>query len=206
MTPCDAGKAGRPLFLHFRRDPARRKKLQTKKGFTLVEILIVVLVMGIVTMMCLPLLQAALRDSRISGAASEIVTALQFAQATAMSAGGLMRITVNAVNDTILVEKFKPGVNLLGTETTLNAGDVEGGSYAAVGHPYSKGADYLITFSAEDRFQGVDISSSLFGANDFVIFDALGAPSAGGTVTLSAGSRTLTISVNALNGKVLTSG
>ena len=182
------------------------KKPLRQGGFTLFEIMFVVIILGIVATLGLPTLQSSLTDTRLSGAATEIITALEFGQTTAMSTGGLVRITLDASSDSILVEKFKPDADLLGVEAELDESDVEGGSYSTMGLPTNKGTDYSITFSAEDRFSGVDISSSTFGAGNFVIFDGLGAPSGGGTVTLSMGSSSITLTVNALNGKVTTAG
>ena len=184
--------------------PGNRPLLQ--RGFTLFEILVVVIILGIIATMGLPTLHSSLADARLSGAATEIIAALEFGQTTAMSTGGQVRVTLDASNNSILVEKFKPDEDLLGVETELDEDDVEGGSYSTMGLPTNKGTDYSITFSTEDRFDGVDITTSTFGAGNFVIFDGLRAPSDGGTVVLSLGSSSITLTLDALNGKVTTSG
>jgi prepilin-type N-terminal cleavage/methylation domain-containing protein len=173
-----------------------------KGGFTILELLIVVLILGIVAMAGMPTLVSGLEGYRLSAAATEIVTAIEYAQLTAMTAGGNSRITIDSSDNTILVEKFEPGQSLLGAETELDDTVVEGGSYVKMGHPINKGMDYQVSMASEDRFSGVDIVTSVFGAGNFIIFDALGAPSDGGTVTLSTGSRQGTVSVDSLTGKV----
>ena len=55
------------------------------------------------------------------------------------------------------------------------------------------------------RFKGVDIAASDFGVPSPVFFDALGAPSKGGTVTLVFGSQQVLVTLNALSGKVTVS-
>jgi prepilin-type N-terminal cleavage/methylation domain-containing protein len=179
---------------------------RTPGGFTLIEVMIVVLLLGILSTFVLPSLQAGVTESRLSGAATEIIAAIEFAQLTAMGSGVRTRVTVNPSDDSILVEKFQTAADLLGVETSLSEGEVEGGAYSTMAHPARKGSDYLISFGSEERFSGVDITSSVFGGDDFVVFDALGAPSNGGTVTLSAGSRTLSVSLDSVNGKVVSGG
>ena len=78
------------------------RSLSKKQGFTLIEILIVVLILGIVSMTALPGIQAGLTGSRLSGAAMEIVSALEFAQTTAMTSGGRTRVTIDASDNSIL--------------------------------------------------------------------------------------------------------
>jgi hypothetical protein len=70
-------------------------------------------------------------------------------------------------------------------------------------YPPKKGTDYLIFLGDEDRFKGVDITTSDFNPPaDNVIFDTLGTPSKGGTVTLALGGRQMVVTLNALTGKV----
>ena len=176
--------------------------LGSKGGFTIVELLMVVLILGIVAMAGMPTLVSGLEGYRLSAAVTEIVTAIEYAQLTAMTAGGNTRITIDSSNNTILVEKFEPGQSLLGAETELDDTVVEGGSYVTMGNPINKGTDYQVSLASEDRSSGVNITTSTFGAGDFIIFDALGAPSDGGTVTLSLGSRQATLTVDSLTGKV----
>ena len=183
-------------------DVKTKGRIGGKGGFTLVELLMVVIILGIVAMAGMPTLVSGLEGYKLSAAVTEIVTAIEYAQLTAMTAGGRTRITLDASANTIKVEKSKPGSSLLGSETELDEADVEGVSYVNMGNPINKGKDYLISLASEDRLSGVDIATSVFGAGNFIIFDALGAPSNGGAVTLSLGSRQATVSVDSLTGKV----
>ena len=171
-------------------------------GFTLVELLIVVLIMGIVVMAGVPTLVTGLERYRLSAAATQVATAIEYAQLTAMTTGGDTKVTINSSSNTVLVERFEPGVSLLGSETQLSEAVVEGGSYVTMGHPINKGADYRISLASADGSGGVDVATSTFGGGNFVIFDAQGTPSNGGTVTLTLGSTQATLTVDALTGKV----
>jgi Tfp pilus assembly protein FimT len=177
-------------------------KMKRSNGFTLFDVLAVVLILGIVALLGLPSINAALEDHRLSGAVDEIVTALEYARARAINTGSETRVTIDDTADTILVEQFIITGNLLGSDTTLPEADVEGGSYTVMELPMNRGTDYSISFSDDERFDGVDITSTSFGAGNFVIFGALGTPTDGGTVTLSSNNRQAVISVDSLTGRV----
>jgi len=180
----------------------RKLNQETSTGFTLLETLIVLLVLGIVAMVSLPALHGALEDSHLSGAASEVVNALEFAQLTAVSSGSKTRVTIDADTDTILVEQFMPAVGLLGNETQLNESDVEGGIFVVMGNPLNRGTDYNISFAGANQFAGADITSVAFGTGNLVVFDPQGAPSDGGAVSLTVGSRQVVVNLDSLSGKV----
>jgi Tfp pilus assembly protein FimT len=171
-------------------------------GFTLVEFMIVVMTLGVVALLALPMFGAALEEARLSGAASEIVTALEFAQLTALNSGRETRVTVDHTADTILVEQFRNSVDLLGEQSELAASDVEGGGFAVMAHPVNRGTDYNISLANDARFNGVDISAAVFGSSNSVVFKTLGEPSDGGTVTLTSSSSQLVVTVDSLTGKV----
>ena len=175
---------------------------RSSDGFTLMEVLIVILILSITAMILLPNINQALERSRLSGAADEIMIALGFAQMTAMTTGGQTRVTIDAGADTILIEQFKPDDDLQGSETELSEGDVENGSYVTMEYPTNPGTDYYIVFSNEDRFKNVDIESAQFGAQNYVIFNNLGTPSQGGTIAITSGAGRVLLTLDGLNGKV----
>jgi hypothetical protein len=72
-------------------------------------------------------------------------------------------------------------------------------------HPLKKGFDYEIFLSTEIRFSGVDITLSDFDTGNPVTFDSMGAPSRGGTATLTLGGRQIIVTLDDLTGKVTTS-
>ena len=188
--------------------PAKNQSLcnrinkRSSDGFTLMEVLIVILILSITAMILLPNINQALERSRLSGAVDEIMIALGFAQMTAMTTGGQTRVTIDAAADTILIEQFKPDGDLLGSETELSEGDVENGSYVTMEYPTNPGTDYYIVFSNEDRFKNVDIGSAQFGAQNYVIFNNLGTPSQGGTIAITSGAGRVLLTLDGLNGKV----
>ena len=163
----------------------------------------VVFLVGIMATLALPILHGAVDGSQLSGAASEVVTALEFAQMTAMTTGTDTRVTIDAAAETILVERFTPDEDLLGSETELDEEDVEDASFTTMGHPLNRGTDYNISLADQSLYgSAVDIGSAAFGLDNFVIFDSLGTPSAGGTGSLSLGGSGLVVTVDSLTGKV----
>jgi type II secretory pathway pseudopilin PulG len=177
-------------------------------GFTLVEALIIIFILGIVATLAVPTLQSGLAESRLAGASGEITVALEYAQLVAMTSGAQTRVTIYAASDTIRVERFEISFDIMGAdiEIPVPEDDIEGGDWAIVDHPASRGKDYEIVFADEDRFDGVDITSANFGVipTETVTFDAMGVPSDEGTVTLTLGGNQVIVTVDAL-GKVTSS-
>jgi len=180
-----------------------RLKTRRMDGFTLFELLIVLLIVSIFTMLGWPALNAFMGDYRLGAAAEEIVNALEFAQLTAVS-GQQTQVTISAATKTIDVKQFKPDANLLSGAGSYTAAEVENSSYAYLGNPMNKGTDYSITFPNDSRFSGVDITTSAFGSP--VTFNSTGTPSMGGTVTLTFSGRQKTVTLNAVTGRVSVGG
>jgi type II secretory pathway pseudopilin PulG len=174
-------------------------------GFTLMEALIIICVLGIVATLAVPSLQSGLRESKLGGAAEETMLALEYAQLQAMMTGEETRVTVDDTAETVLVELFKIQGDLFSGVSQIPEADVESGSFVTMPHPYSKGKDYLIVLADEDRFRGVDIVNASFGAGNSVTYGALGVPSEGGSVMLALGSKQIILTVNSSTGKVTSS-
>ncbi len=171
-------------------------------GFTLAELLIVVLVLGIIATVALPLMATVLIEARLNAAASEVVTAIEYAQLTALSTRRACRVTIDATADTLLLEQVQHDASLLGIEAQLAETAVEALSTVRVPHPMLPFEDYEVDFTNPSRFSGVDIVSATFGGGNFLEFQALGTPSSGGSVTMTAGDFQTVLTVDGLSGKV----
>ncbi len=158
--------------------------------------------LAILVMLSWPQLSSALVEARLSGAAEEIVNALEYAQLTAKTSGRNTRVVVGAAQDRIAVKHYKSTVDLFNGGDVLAASDIESGTYEFMYHPLNKGVDYEIFLSNDIRFGGIDISQSDFNPLNAVIFDAMGAPSHGGTATLTLGARQIVVTLDELTGKV----
>ena len=184
--------------------PHGMKQLWTS-GFTYVELAIVLLLVGIFAMIGFPALNATMRDSRLSDATQEAVNALEFAQLTAMTSGRMTRVVIGNSNERIEVRQYTINADLFNGGDELAEGDVENGTYEIMPYPPKKGLDYRFDFPDEGRFRGVDITISDFNNSDPVFFDAMGAPSKGGSATLALGNSQRIVTLDALTGKVTVS-
>jgi hypothetical protein len=146
-----------------------------------------------------------LDDHQLLTAADEVATALEFAQMTAMSAGAETRVTVDQAAEKILVEQFESNPAVLGGSSSLHESIVEVGSYGIMEYPLNRGTDYDIDLADDTRLSAVDIVAATFGPHNFVIFDVLGMPSEGGSVTLSLGNRQQTVTLESVTGRVVVS-
>lgn len=177
------------------------KNLASIKGFTMAEMMIVVLIMSIVTLVGMPMLSSSLEYYRLKGAAEEVVNALQYAQSSAMSSGRRTRVVIGHLSNRIGVRQYTRSVDLLAGGNELVPGDIESGTYELMEYPLKKGIKYPVLFDNEDRFRGVDITASDFDQSDPVDFDTLGRPSHGGTATLSLKGQLMVVTLDAQTGK-----
>ena len=177
--------------------------MEKAPGFTLLEILIVVLIVGILAAAGFPSMQSTLKDSRLSTASDEVLLTLEFARTSAAGSGRPTRVTIDADADTILVEQIRYAADVMDTSATqLGEAAVESLAYVPLHHPLQRSREYRINIAQKPRFAGVEILHSSFGPDSAVIFDGLGTPSKGGSVTVSVDGQSVEISLDALSGRV----
>ncbi len=145
-----------------------------RRAFTLVEMVIVVLIIGILTAGAAPKFSAGLKQAQADAACLRVKADLNLARQTAISQSAAQSVvfTVGSAvyNLPGLTDPDRPALPY-----AVNLGD---GSYRAV------------------------VTSATFGAGTTVQFDRYGQPASGGVVSLSAGGVAKTISVDATSGVV----
>jgi len=157
---------------------SRRPANKNVKAFTLVEVLVVVVIMAIVGAMLVPLMAGAGEMEALSAARS-IATDIQYAQSVAIT----MQSPVTVC--------FYPAADRY---TLSNASGL-------LKHPITN-KDYQVNFRTQSGFEQVDLASANFGGSASVVFDELGSPGAGGSVTVLGGSQTYRIDVTSVTGTV----
>ncbi|MBI2432720.1 MAG: GspH/FimT family pseudopilin [Candidatus Hydrogenedentes bacterium] len=180
-------------------------------GFTLLELVITLLILGIVAAMAVPLLASSLNESKLDGATSAVTTALEYARLKAMSNGRNFQVVFDTTNEDLTVEEYQYDhlSQLQNPSQTQLQGDwVDfASSYGNAPDPLDPDSlnDYIVSFKTEQAYLGTDLLSASFGGSDTITFDTVGTPSAGGTAVVQLGGLQRTITVNATTGQVSTS-
>jgi len=149
-----------------------------RSGFTVIEILIVVVIIGIAAMMVIPMMTSA-ASMQIRSAANMIAADLEYAKSMAISRGQDFSVVFNKAEESYRIEN--------------QDGDV-------IAHPVKKGFNYEVNFSTDSRLDKVDIADVDFDTTSKVKFDCLGSPDNGGDITLQAGGVSMTVRVEPVTG------
>jgi prepilin-type N-terminal cleavage/methylation domain-containing protein len=154
------------------------------RAFTLIEVLVVVTVIAIAGAIVVPQMLKA-GTLQIQAGGRMVIADLLYAQNEAIAQAAVRRVV------------FDPAQNRYrltdGSGVALQASWRSGGSNTA---------DYSVDFNRDTRFSGVKLSAADFGGTQTIEFDALGTPSAGGTVDLTAGNVHYRIAVAPFTGRV----
>jgi prepilin-type N-terminal cleavage/methylation domain-containing protein len=136
------------------------------QAFTLVEMIMVMVIMGVLSLMAVPRYASFLREQRLNAAELRIRSDIAMVQRRA---------------------------RYLGTSQTMSF-SVGSHRYSIVGmpHPDKVGQTYTVRLAEEPY--GVSISSVDLGGNADVIFDGQGTPDSAGTIVIRLGSQIRTIS------------
>jgi len=163
----DSRRAGLIASPHRLPDPV------ANRGFSLLELVLVLGIIAIFAAIALPRHGNAVSRYRADLAARRIVQDLELAQATAKAKGAAQ---------TVRIRQWRDQVVLFDT--------------AALDPHLPSYTTYL-----SDSPYKADITSSVFGGDNYVIFDGWGLPDSGGTAVLEVGSETRTITIDPNTGK-----
>lgn len=153
--------------------------MDNAKGFSLIELIIIILIIAVLAVTLVPRLKES-TEFRLPITARKVTQDIRYARQKGMDT----RVTYGVY--------FSAAPNIYWVYRSVSGTRAE--------DPLTR-QDYDVNLNA-DEYTGVTISSVDFGGYDSVEFDAFGTPSSGGTVVLSDGSNTRTISVEAATGMV----
>jgi len=161
-----------------------------RQGFTLVEIIIVVMILGIAAYMTVPMVTNA-ADIQVRAAANRLAADIDYAKGLAITHQSSYSIVFDESGESYRIQ------------------DENG---VPVDNPVTPG-DFVVNFSTDSRLSQVDIVSADFDSDvsNALTFDYLGSPYSGtdtsaplnsGQITLQADDFTLTVDVEPVTGYV----
>lgn len=158
---------------HTQSTVCRRDDRSTRHAFTLVELAITILIIGILTATAAPKFANAVRTMRVEAACRRIKADLALARQSAISASDdkLVQFTTDSGVYSI------PGLSSLDRPSASYSVDLSQAPYR------------------------VTIISAMLGSDTNIQFDYFGQPDTGGVITVGSGSATGTVTVDAHTGR-----
>jgi prepilin-type N-terminal cleavage/methylation domain-containing protein len=169
-------------------------------GFTLIEIIIVVVILGIAAVIAVPMLSSA-ADMKVRAAANRIAADLEYAKGLAVTHQTGYAVVFNPANESYDIRKYPYGTGNI------------------ISNPVRSGSSYVVNFAADSNFERVNIVSADFDSDSdkAVTFDYLGTPYHGlgiasgnvlnsGRITLTVDDFTVYVDVEPMTGYVTITG
>lgn len=144
-----------------------------RHGFTLADVMITVLIIGILSAIATPRLADTLGTLTLEAAAKQVTADLRYARQYAKTRGKSQSVTFDASSDSYELN----GINDL----------------------HHSSEPYVVVLSDSNIPVGID--SATFGSSPTVTFDRYGKPDYGGTIVISKNGETKTIAVEATTGE-----
>lgn len=162
-----------------------------QKGFTLIEMVMLLLILGILAVVVIPQVED-MAGTRASATARKLQSDIAYAQSLAMTRNLPHRVYFNAA------PAPANGYAVVNDANGNGNWGVDPGEFAI--DPANASASLSVTLNT-GSYAGVIISGgSLTGT--FVGFNTLGVPTTGGTVSISGGGTTQTVTVQPETGRV----
>jgi MSHA pilin protein MshC len=162
----------------------RKMKLILRKGFTLVEMVMVLVLIGILAAYAIPRFDG-FYSIKLDGNMKKIISDIRYCQQMAVSRHANTRIVFDPSADTYRAEEQPGGA----------------GIWSGIKDPFTR-ADLVMNYRSDPQYKGIDIVSANFNSSNVLLFDWQGASLSGGNVVFNylGNIRTLVVANN--TGKV----
>jgi type II secretion system protein H len=166
------------------------------RGFSLIEILIVVMIVGILGMAAIPQIQSLVREAKLSGAMGELVTALEYA--ADLAATYQRPFGVKAAGGSTVFSVFDARYKSDPVAHTNETPPVT--AFGVVINPVDK-RWYSLDFRALPHHEGALISTAP-ARGEVVFYPAGHCSELSSTFVVSLGTDTRTVNVNGVTGRI----
>ncbi|MBL4665257.1 MAG: GspH/FimT family protein [Nitrospinaceae bacterium] len=159
-------------MLLIRRLKGLKRFLESKKGFTLIEIIITMAIIGIVSAIAIPNFSKWKEKHEIDGQAQKVYFDLMLARTTAVKSNNNVRVTFNLVANTYKIHEDS------------NDNGVEDGGENLKNAVLENNVQFAYNVGISDTDGNTVTSAVSFGGAQVVVFDSRGQASSSGSVLL----------------------
>jgi len=171
---------------------AKRKQ----RGFTLLDSLIVIVILGIIGMIIIPQFQGLIQETRLTEAAAEIVSGMQYAGNLAVRYRRPFGFQADAAGHWFKIYEYRYATDP--AAHTGGADDPKVTAYGVVLNPLDK-SWYIRNFADMENYRSVTFTDATI-----VFYPDGHSASSDTTVTVGLGSRQKTITIDGTTGRIRT--
>jgi prepilin-type N-terminal cleavage/methylation domain-containing protein len=170
--------------------------LENNKGFTLVELLIIVMIMGILAMAGVPTISSFLADSKLSSASTIMVSAIETTVNLSIRYQRPFQFNADTSTNSFKIIDTNPYLDTASGEYVPPV-NVDGIVFNRL-----TGTWYIVDFATTGSFRGVSIDSGPGPDADLTFYPDGHSTYTNTEYTLSLGERLNTININGINGRI----